>query len=139
MTDASGVPFAVTGIAASYQPGGSLTATLGGYTLAPGEQVRWLIRRVGTTFGGSNLRTAASLTYTNILDISWDGFEMAAQVRQGSTVVATTGWVPISVAPMPGVAPISTQFPAESSTLATSLSFRSAGRWQPAKRRGSPG
>jgi surface-anchored protein len=112
VTEPSGVPITVAGVAPSYQPGNTLTATLSGYTLATGQQVRWLIRRVGTTFGGSILATAASLTYTNILDISWDGYEISAQVRQGTATVATTGWTTISVAPMPGIAPISTQFPA---------------------------
>lgn len=112
VTGSGGVPFQITGIASSYLPGDTLTATLSGHTLTQGQQVRWLIRRIGTTFGGSNLATAASLTYTSILDISWDGFEVAAQVRQGSTAISTTAWVPISVEPMPEVDSISTVFPA---------------------------
>ncbi|MCR1785862.1 choice-of-anchor M domain-containing protein [Nocardioides carbamazepini] len=100
VTDASGEPFAVTGIEAAYQPGDTLTATLSGYTLADGEQVRWRIRSQGSTSAnGATLATAASTTYTTVLGASDDGYEISAQVRQGTTPVATTGWVPITVTP----------------------------------------
>lgn len=96
--DGSGVEFGVTGVQDSYAPGDTLSVALAGYQLAEGEQVRWRIRPVGSdSANGSTLTTAPSLIYSTVLHIADDGYEVSAQVRQGSTVVATTGWVPLRV------------------------------------------
>ncbi|WP_377466302.1 choice-of-anchor M domain-containing protein [Populibacterium corticicola] len=96
--NAEGVPFSIAGIQESYSPGDMLMVTLTGYTLGEGEQVRWRIRPIGSdSANGLTLTTAPSSTYSTVLDIADDGYEISAQVRQGSTAIATTGWVPLVV------------------------------------------
>lgn len=108
VTEPGGLPFGIVGVAASYQAGDTLSAVLSGYTLKQDEQVRWCIRRVGSTSAdGTALVTAASLIYNTVIGISHDGYEISAQVRLGSTVIATTDWVPLAVQ-QHGTAPVMT-------------------------------
>ncbi|MBK7999421.1 MAG: choice-of-anchor M domain-containing protein [Verrucomicrobia bacterium] len=101
VTDESGVPFSITGVAASYQPGETLNAQVAGVTLAAGQSIQWRIRPAG--FGGQGGiftgtgSNAAAGSLTQRMDPSFDGYELIAFLRQGTTTLAQTPWVLITV------------------------------------------
>lgn len=99
VTETPGGPvFSVAGVANPYQPGDSLNLQVAGHTLQSGQQYRFHLRAGGSTStGGINLQTSASDSYTTVLSASDDDYEFSVSVRQGSTVVAQSAWVTVSV------------------------------------------
>uniref|UniRef100_UPI0014221EE2 choice-of-anchor M domain-containing protein n=1 Tax=Thalassoroseus pseudoceratinae TaxID=2713176 RepID=UPI0014221EE2 len=101
-------PFAISGIAASYQPGDIMQARVSGVTLGEGQEIQWRIRPVGTDFTGSVLSRRVPETDTPEaqagrldlqLDASYNGYELVASVMQDDQAIATTNWFgPITVA-----------------------------------------
>lgn len=105
--DASGVPFGITGIAASYQPGDVLQARIAGVTLTEGQGIQWRLRPLGTDFTGTVLGQFV-LPETNNpesragrldlrLDASFDNYELQAAVMKADQTLATTVWVLVRV------------------------------------------
>ncbi len=106
VTDEGGVPFAVTGVEASYAPGDLLSAEVVGVTLAESQMYRWLWRPIGSTSTGLNVQTSTSSAYTRspVLGASDDGYELSVAVRQcanetcsSGSIVAQAGWYPVHV------------------------------------------
>ncbi|MGE3310056.1 MAG: choice-of-anchor M domain-containing protein [Limisphaerales bacterium] len=107
VTQSNEVPFAITGVATSYQPGDVLQARIAGVTLAEGQEIQWRLRPVGTDFTGTVLGQFV-LPETNNpesragrldlrLDASFDNYELQAAVIQGDQTLGMTGWVPVRV------------------------------------------
>lgn len=104
VTDENGGEFQVTGIASSYQPGDSLTATVTGATLGEEQAFRWHIRPIGSDATGRNLQTGTSTEYTMPVTAAENGYELSVTLRDcnnascsSGAVVAQTAWVPIVV------------------------------------------
>lgn len=109
ITEPGGVPFTVTGVAASYQPGQALNAQVVGYTLQAGQQFRWYYRPPEYTGAlGSILQTSTSYNYSKALSASDAGYQISAVVRQGSVNIAQTPWVTVNV-PQAGTRPVLTR------------------------------
>ncbi len=101
VTDPSGVPFAVTGIATSYLPGDTLQARIAGATLAEGQEIEWRIRPVGTPHAGTiigrfvpeaNTPDARAGRLDLRMDASYDGYELQAALMQDGQAMGTTTW-----------------------------------------------
>ncbi|SNS60305.1 surface-anchored protein [Micrococcales bacterium KH10] len=111
IADQNGELFAITGIQGSYQPGDILNAQVVGHDLEEGQTYRWIARVPGTTltflFNGTGGQHAQGFL-TQLIDASHDGIEISAQLRQGSTTVANTPWVPLNVT-QEGTAPVLTR------------------------------
>ncbi|WP_422771411.1 choice-of-anchor M domain-containing protein [Plantactinospora sp. WMMC1484] len=129
VTDESGVPFGIAGVAESYEVGDVLRARVAGHTLTEGESYRWLIRPVEKTssyvFSGTGSE-AAQGRLEQLLDARHDGYEIQAQLRQGSTPLSETPWVPLAVAD--AVTPVTTTFPAGPRYLGDDVVFPLQGR-----------
>jgi surface-anchored protein len=95
---AAGGEFGIRGVLERYTAGDTLTATLGGITLAEGQTVTWTIREIGNT-GSMGVSSAESAQgrLSLPLDASHDGYELSAQVRENRVVVQRTGFVPLVV------------------------------------------
>lgn len=100
VTDDTGLPFSISGVAASYAAGDTLNAQVVGHTLEGTQTYRWLWRAAGSSVVGSNVQTSTATTYTRNLSASDGGYELSVTVRQGSTVVAQSAWVPVVVGPL---------------------------------------
>lgn len=114
VTDGSGEPFGIRGVAASYAVGGTLEAFVVGHTLTDGETYRWSWRPVGATTayvltGVGGQESAGRLTLP--LDMSHDGYEIRASLRAGGKTIANTEWVALEVTP--SVAALTPTFPSE--------------------------
>lgn len=111
VTDGSGVPFGISGIAPTYAPGETLNARVVGHTPADGETYRWVWRQVGTDYAyvlrGGGQEAQGKLTLP--VDMSHDNYEVSVQVRQGNKSVTQSSWVPITV--RSDVQPLDVAFP----------------------------
>lgn len=112
VTDASGEPFSIRGLATSYEPGDALQAHVIGKQLeqgatTDGQRFRWMLRPVGSTSSGSQVQAPSTAnTVSAVVDASHEGYELSALVRQcanatctSGPVVAQTAWVPLDVVP----------------------------------------
>lgn len=92
------VEFAIAGIAPSYLPGQTMNATVVGTNLQSGQNFRWQMRPVGSSGTGANVvSSGTSNTYTRVISAADDGYEIRVLLRSGSTMLAQTAWVPITV------------------------------------------
>ncbi|MCW5560010.1 MAG: choice-of-anchor M domain-containing protein, partial [Verrucomicrobiae bacterium] len=109
VTDGSGVPFGITGIAASYQPGETLNAQAAGVTLQPGQIFYWRVRNAGSTQVIVPQRNASPV-YSQVVEALHDGIEINVQVYDETTssVVSSSAWVPVVVMHQ-GARPVITQ------------------------------
>ncbi len=130
VTDSSGVPFGIGGVRSAYQPGDVLQAHVLGHTLTAGQRYRWSIRPVGGTgsgyaFTGTGDQAAEGIV-EQVLDASHDGYELRVQLREGSTTLSESDWVPLVVSD--AVTPISAIFPTEPTYLGDDFEVQLSGR-----------
>lgn len=104
VTDAAGAEFSVEGVAASYQPGDTLSARVTGVTLGESQAFRWHLRPIGSTEAGVTVQTGTQTDYTTTITAAESGFELSVSLRNCSnascssgTVAAQTAWVPLTV------------------------------------------
>ena len=102
VSDPSGVPFGIDGVRAGYQPGDVLEAHVVGHDLGEGESYLWLIRPVGVTtssyvFAGTGDAAEAG-RIEQVLDPSYDDYEISVVLQRGRTDLAESAWVPLQVA-----------------------------------------
>jgi surface-anchored protein len=95
---AAGGEFGIRGVLERYTAGDTLTATLGGITLAEGQTVTWTIREIGNTgsMGVSSAESAQGRLSLPV-DASHDGYELGAQVRADRVVVQRSEFIPLAV------------------------------------------
>lgn len=105
VADATGDEFVVTGIAAGYEPGDTLTAKISGASLGENQAFRWHIRAVGSDVTGRSAQTATDTEFTMPVTAADDGFELSVSLRDcnnescsSGSVAAQTAWFPIAVA-----------------------------------------
>ncbi|MCI2956663.1 choice-of-anchor M domain-containing protein [Agromyces atrinae] len=123
VADGSGAAFGIEGVT-EYRPGDTLQARVVGHTPADGQTYRWVWRIAGKTStyvltGTGGEEAAGRLTLP--IDMSHDGYELSAQVREGRSTVAQTPWVPLTVTS--DVAPLSGSLPGESVYLGDEVLF----------------
>lgn len=111
VTDASGEPFAVRGVAQSYAPGSTLAARTVGVTLKEGQEIRWRLRYQGTT--STIIPPGRTTTYSQKVDANHDGAELQATLYDtvAKATVGETAWAPIAVEQVggrPTVVPVGT-------------------------------
>ncbi|MFD2794961.1 choice-of-anchor M domain-containing protein [Promicromonospora vindobonensis] len=98
VVDGSGREFGVVGVADSYAPGDTLTATAVGATLKEGQVFRWLLRTQG--YASTVVpQSGTSPTYSQELDALEDDTELSVTVYDSATrtTLAESPWVPITV------------------------------------------
>jgi surface-anchored protein len=112
VTPETSTTFGLGGMKASYQPGEVLRARVVGRTAAAGQTWRYFVRPVGATGAGTSFSgdgssygdTSYAALYAGrvrqTLDSGFDGYEIRARLREGSTYVAgaDTAWERIAVA-----------------------------------------
>jgi len=105
VADATGGEFAVTGIAAGYEPGDTLTASVSGVSLEENQALRWHIRPAGSDSAGLTLKTGTDTEHTMPVTAADDGYELSVSLRDcnnescsSGTVAAQTAWFSIAVA-----------------------------------------
>lgn len=117
VTEETATELAIAGVAGSYDVGDVLHARVVGRTLETGQSWRWIIRPIGATISGyvfsgdGSTSEAAQGRLRQLLDVGYDGYEIRARLRQGTSYVTgvDTPWVPLHV---PNAAePITTTFP----------------------------
>ncbi|GAB2477130.1 hypothetical protein GCM10027063_17800 [Promicromonospora xylanilytica] len=98
VVDGSGTEFGVAGVAGSYEPGDTLTATAVGATLKEDQVFRWLLRTQGYT-STVVAQSDAGATYSREVDALADDTEISVTVYDSAarTTVAESPWVPITV------------------------------------------
>jgi surface-anchored protein len=99
VVDDSGREFGVAGVADSYAPGDTLTATAVGATLKENQVFRWLLRTKG--YASTVVpQSGTDATYSKELDALADDTELSVTVYDTTTrtTLAESPWVPISVA-----------------------------------------
>ncbi|MBE2316672.1 choice-of-anchor M domain-containing protein [Solirubrobacter sp. CPCC 204708] len=98
VSDDSGLPFSITGVKPSYQPGEQLSARVVGATLKENEVFYWLLRYKGTTSEIVPQSTTES-TYSQIVDALQDDAEISVQIYDTAARVARsqTPFVPIVI------------------------------------------
>ena len=124
VTDATGVEFGIGGISSSYQVGDTLEARVVGHALEQGQTYRWAWRPVGVTSsyvltGTGGQESAGFLTMP--LDMSHDDYEISVAIRQGSTTLTRSAWVPLVVES--DVVPITGSFPSADLYLGDDILF----------------
>jgi surface-anchored protein len=98
VADGSGREFGVAGVADSYTPGDTLTATAVGATLKENQVFRWLLRTHG--YASTVVpQSGTGTTYSKELDALADDTELSVTVYDTTTrtTLAESPWVPITV------------------------------------------
>ncbi|MFW6774249.1 choice-of-anchor M domain-containing protein [Nocardioides sp. CPCC 205120] len=98
-----GAEFGIHGLRDGYTAGDPLTARVVGATLAEGQSYRWLARVAGSdassmVVSGTGTEAAAGRLEL-VADMGWDGYELAVELVEGRTVVQSTPWQRVTVAP----------------------------------------
>lgn len=97
VTDSSGEPFSIRGVAESYEPGATLDARVVGVVLKEGQEIRWKIRYQGTT--STLIPPGRDTVYSQIIDANHDDAELQASLYDtvAKATLSETAWEPINV------------------------------------------
>lgn len=78
VTDATGVPFSISGLQESYRPGDTMTLQVVGAQLSGNQSFSWTVRKAGGSELGWRMQSSTSATYTVTADASMDDYEIIA-------------------------------------------------------------
>ncbi|WP_422771397.1 choice-of-anchor M domain-containing protein [Plantactinospora sp. WMMC1484] len=96
----SGADFEITGLRESYQAGDTMRLSVSGYPLGDNQNIRWTATSPDPEQGTLTLTSVSKpdpLSMERVVTTAYDGWEIQAQVRTGSAVVATTAPVRLHV------------------------------------------